>query len=421
MADPRSAPCRRPLLSLFTWRPGQLAQASVELTGWLFVRATVQGAAVVLLARILGAEDYGSFVAALAMAGIAASLAGIGIPSVLLRDGSRNPLDLPGLLSSALKAWCPSVLALTAATSAIAAFLLPPTSAPIPAILGVIFAEIVAVSLVELLGRAFQARRQIRTYGVVQAGLPIIRLVAMVTMWVSGQGELTVWLYVYAASGLSYTACIGWYAHLRIGHLPGGPPPGSLIREGIPFAAGGVSTRLQAEYNKPLLAQAAYADAGHFNVAQRMVDLISLPILALQEVLWPRLYGNAKDRRTLLIAGGTLICMSLVAAGLLVAVAAVVPMILGEEFGSAAELLPWLALLPLLAVLRAIGNFRLITTQRAHLLTRIYLAGGLAGIGFSSLLIPTYGLVGAAGAYYATEMVGLLTIFACLRITEPKH
>lgn len=408
--------CGRVLHSCIRWRPGRLAWTSAELTAWLFIRAAAQGAAVILLARILGADDYGTFVATLAMASISASLAGLGMPSVLLRDGSRNPAELPTLLFSALKVWWRIVLALTAATSVIVIIVLPPVGAPAVAIHAMILAEVLTVSMVELMGRAFQARKAIRVYGAMQAGLPAVRLVALGSMWSTGLHDLTSWLAVYVVASLGYAAAIAWYTHTRIAWRPGTRRPGTMAREGVPFATGSVSTRLQAEYNKPLLAQISYASAGYFNVAQRLVDLISLPIMAFQEALWPRLYGDADHRRRLLIAGAALCCMSLGAAAVVIALAPMIPVIFGEAFRSAAALMPWLALLPLLAVLRGLGNFQLIATQRTHLLTRIYVISGAAGILFSSLLIPRYGLAGAVCATYATDAVALLTTLVTLRM-----
>src|SRR5690606_28178399 len=134
------------------------------------------------------------------------------------------------------------------------------------------------------------------------------------------------------------------------------------------------------EYNKPLLAQVAFSYAGNFNIAQRAVDLVSLPILALQEALWPRLYGDADHRRRLLIAGIVLVSISLGGAAMVIAGAPLIPAILGEEFRAAAELMPWLAFLPLLAVLRSLGCFKLIAAERTQRITWVAATGGVTAI-----------------------------------------
>ncbi|MCY1274591.1 hypothetical protein D9M68_183640 [compost metagenome] len=406
------------LTALKRWRPGALAQASMELTGWFFLRAAAQAITILALAKVLGATDYGAFVAVLAITGISASVAGLGSPSVVLRDGARQPLELPSLLGRALCTWWRSVLLFTLATSAIVQVVLPPIDAPGFAIHGMILTEIASISLIELLGRAFQAQKNTRAYGAMQAGLPLARLLALVALWGAGHHDLTAWLCVYIAASIGYMVSATWFTHRQVGWQPSSRDTWAMIREGIPFTAGGVSARLQAEYNKPLLAQAAFAHAGNFNIAQRAVDLVSLPILAMQEALWPRLYADADHRRRLMIAGIILVLMSLAGAAVVIAGASLVPVILGEEFRTASELMVWLALLPLFAVLRSLGNFQLIATARTHLLTWVYLIGGLAGIVFSTLLIPRHGMLGAAWACYATEAIALFTILVLLKATD---
>lgn len=400
---------------LAAWRPGALASAGIELTGWFFLRAAAQAGGIFFMAKVLGATHYGAFVAMLAISGVAASIAGLGLPSVVLRDGAREPDQLPLLLGRALCVWWRSVLVFALVTSLLAIWILPPVAAPWLAIHGMIFTEIVSVSSVELLGRAFQSQRKTRIYGVMQAGLPLVRLLTLAMLWASIHVDLTIWLLVYIAVSLGYMACAAWFTHFHIGWQTSNRDLWAMIREGLPFTAGGVSARLQAEYNKPLLAQAAFAHAGNFNIAQRAVDLVSLPILALQEALWPRLYADADHRRRLVTAGVALILMSLAGAIVVMVGAGLIPLVLGEEFRSASELMVWLALLPLLAVLRSLGNFQLIAAGRTHMLTRIYLLSGVSGITFSSLFIPRHGLHGAVWASYATEFVALLATVLLLK------
>lgn len=404
----------RLLVSLLQWRPGALARAGVELTGWFLLRALAQSVVILTLARLLGAAEYGAFVAILAMASIAAPIAGLGLPSVILRDGARQIEPLPVVLGRALSIWWCSVLLFSAGTSIIATVTLPPIDAPLVAIHGMILVEIGSVSLIELLGRSFQARQDTRAYGLMQAGLPLVRLVAMGIAWLGGLENLGAWLWFYIAASLIYMlGMTGWTYH-RIGWKRSIGGKWNMIREGLPFTSAGLSMRLQAEFNKPLLAQTAYAHAGNFNIAQRAVDLVSLPILAVQEALWPRLYADADHRRRLIVAGSALVLMGLCSAVLITAIAPLAPLMLGEDFKFTVAVMQWLALLPLFSVLRSIGNFQLIATERTHLLTWVYSAGGVTGLVAGTLLIPTYSLEGAAWTCYISESASLLLILVFL-------
>lgn len=417
----RSLKGKQALYALLRWRPGSLARAGLELTGWLFLRAAAQAIAVLLLARMLGANDYGAFVAVLAIATISASLAGLGLPSVLLRDGSRQPDQLCAMLGRGLSIWWRSVLVFTVLSSLIAKVALPPIDAPEAAILGTILAEIASISLVELLGRAFQARHNTRAYGLLLAGLPLARMTVLTVLWIWNIHDLRTWLYSYIAVSIVYSIFAARMTQIHIGWEPSSGRLWAMIREGIPFTSGAVSARLQGEYNKPLLAQAAFEHAGQFNIAQRAVDLISLPILALQEALWPRLYSDSDYRRRLIVAGSVLTAMSLIGAAFVFATAGLIPILLGEEFRPTSELMVWLALLPFFSVLRNIGNFQLIATHRTHMLTWAYLSAGFSGVLFSTLLIPAHGMLGAVWAAYLTESSALVVIVTLLKINRQPN
>jgi O-antigen/teichoic acid export membrane protein len=400
------------------WQPGALARSGTELFGWFLVRAAAQALMVLMLARLLGAANYGTFVAVVAIAATFSAIAGLGLPSVLLRDGSRAPAFLPLLLGISLAATFRAILALSVIAAIVAVVVLPEIDAPTSAICALIFSEIASTCLVELVGRAFQAKQQIRYYGALQTGLPCIRLAALCVLIAVDKESLELWLWTYTIANLVYAIAtlrlarnaVRW--KFRHGKL------WPLTREGIPFATGAASTRLQNEYNKPLLAQVGFSQAGYFNVAQRAVDLVSLPLLALQETLWPRLYRAKNHHRQLLVSGAMLILLSL--AGMLVVIGAsfVVPELLGEEYRPVAELMILLAGLPVLALVRSLGNFHLIATGRAHLLTLVYIIGAIASLVFATLWIPSYALVGAAWASYAAEVVALTCILILAAATR---
>ncbi|UHD16885.1 hypothetical protein [Thiocapsa bogorovii] len=68
------------LANMLRWRPGAYLRSSSELFGWLLLRAAAQITSVVLLAKTLGAEDYGLFVTVLALASFFPPLVILGTP-----------------------------------------------------------------------------------------------------------------------------------------------------------------------------------------------------------------------------------------------------------------------------------------------------------------------------------------------------
>jgi O-antigen/teichoic acid export membrane protein len=193
----------------------------------------------------------------------------------------------------------------------------------------------------------------------------------------------------------------------------GASEPRGLLRAGIPFAVGALSFRLQAEFNKPVLAQLSYVDAGIYSIAQRVVDIASLPLSAMQESLWPRAYADADPHRRLRYATAAMLLLAVLMGATLALVAPLVPLLFGAEFAGTVHALILLAWLPALQVMRNVGNARLILAGRAHRLTGIYVVGALAGVVSSLLLIPPFGLTGALLAAYLAEGVLIIAQAAC--------
>lgn len=404
------------LSKLLAWRPGGYLRASSGLFGWLLLRAAAQAAMVVLLARLLGVEGYGLFVTAMAVSGFFSPLAGLGLGGLLLRDGAAHPHHLPQQLGMALALWWPAALVCSALATGLLVWSLP---SPVPlACLGAFaLAEVGTASLVELTVRIEQAHHRLGAFGAMQAGLIGTRLAAVLLCAATGGVEPIRWLWVYAGSNALYAAFV---AHRLISRYPPIWPPQRnwrLARASFPFTVGALTSRLQAEFNKPLLAQASYGEAGHFSVAQRAVDLASLPLQALLEALWPRLYTQKTLGRRFWITGGALMLLAVAAGSALVLLAPLLPRLLGQGFAGTAALLGALAWLPAVQVLRNCMTYPLTLPGNSQLLGWVYGSGAVLSVAATALLVVSFGMRGAIMATYASELIlaALLLAAYCFR------
>jgi O-antigen/teichoic acid export membrane protein len=391
------------------WRPGAYARDGARIFGWLLLRAAAQAATVLLLARWLGAGGYGAFVAALAIASFFTPLAGLGLGGVLLIRGARAPALLTALQHRATAAWAvASAVVVPLALLAMASSL--PDAQPLWALALLALAEVAAASWVELCARSAQAQHQAHRFGAIQAGLPLARLAALLAVLPWAAPTPAVWMVAYAAASLLYAVALAAVARRpRLAAPPDGtlPATAALVREGLPFAGGAVAMRLQAEFNKPVLAHLSYAQAGAFAVAQRVIDIATLPLAALQEALWPRIYATAAPNARLVRTGALLLLLAL-AAGLMLALAApLLPALLGADYAAAADALVLLALLPAVQVTRNLGNTWLIANVSNAALYVVYAASAAAGVLLALLLVPRVGLDGAVAALYASEVVAI--------------
>lgn len=408
-----------PLHRALAWRPGGYLRASGGLFGWLMLRAVAQAVMVVLLARLLGVEGYGLFVTAMAVSGFFSPLAGLGLGGLLLRDGACAPEDLPRKLGMALALWWPTALVCSLCAAMLLAWSLP-SRVPIVALGAFASAEIVTASLVELAARVEQARHRIGAFGAIQAGMILARLVGLLLYAAHGQADPVGCFWAYALSSIFYALFIA--RRIVTEHAPLWPQKRdwAMARESFPFTIGAFSFRLQAEFNKPLLAQASYGEAGHFGVAQRAVDLASLPLQALQEALWPGFYAGRHSLRQLWLLAVALFAIALLGGVVLVLLAPWIVRLLGAGFEATAHLVMLLALLPAVQLVRSLLNAIVAQQRRQPALTMVYLLSGVAGVLFNLWLVPMSGLHGAVTASYLIEAL-LVVLLAAVILSKSQR
>lgn len=394
--------------TLLTWRPGNFAQDSMEMLGWLALRGVLQTGVLVVSARALGTSPFGLFVGAQAVIGFFAPIAGLGLYGVVLRDGARDPGALPHTLGVALRMGIAAGVVL-APFAALAVWLSLSSPASLLGAVGVLaLGELVAANGVELLARAAQARQRMRAYGALRSGLAGARLLALAGLYsMVGRCGVHVWMLTYGGASL---LCLALVLAPRVLLARRGRERRSvLLAAGLPYAAGAFAMRLQEEFNKPLLANIAYADAAIFGVAHRMINLASLPITAMLESLWPRVYAEENPTRRLRSLGTAIFALALAAGLFLAALSPWLPSLFGAGFDASTRPLLWMAWLPAVQVVRNISNLRLVLDGRNARLLFVYAVGAFAGIGFAVLLIPRQGMSGAILAAYLTELTLIVT------------
>lgn len=388
---------------LARYRPGRMARNGTILLGWMLLRAAMQAVTVVWLARQLGAQTYGQFVAVVAVSSFFSPFVGLGLSHMLLRNSARDPAHAGLYLARALRWWLRTLLPCVAASVVVALWLLPERIALL-ALIVVAAAELSATSLTELCARHLQAQQRTHASGAVNAGLPGVRLVALCLLWAGmGDAGIIAILWTYAASGLIYAGLL-WRPLRAAAKAPDAVLPEPMTaRSGLPFSLAVFAAKLQSEFNKPMLAQAGFGLAGTYNVGQRVVDMASLPVLALQEALWPRLYAQANPVRQLLRTGAALLLLALALGVALWLAAPLLPLVFGADFANAVAVLQMLAWLPLVQVLRGLLNFHAIHHGRMQQIGWAYAIGGVVSVVSVAVLVSAYGLAGAVWASYATE------------------
>lgn len=401
----------------FTWRPGRYLRSSGALFAWLAVRAVAQAVAVVVLSRALGAADYGRTVAVLAVASFLTPLAGMGMSGILLRDGARNPAAIDGLLRLAISIWALSTAVCGLVAVALAWWLLP-RELPWVAAAAAIVTEVAGTSLIDLLGRSRQARDEVGAYGALGTALPLARALLLAVLAAAGALTLVSALYAYAVAAVA-CAALGLFAFAPPGRRER-PRRAQTIREAMPFAIGAMSMRLQSEFNKPVLARGGFELAGNFSAAQRAVELASLPLLALQEALWPRYYASGPTGRNGILVAA-LVGIALLGGACIWLGAPVLALLLGDSFKTSVEAVRWLAWLPLVQLARNVTNARSAASHQTRAIGWAYGASAAVGVATTLVLIPAHGVLGAVIVSYGVEFVTMGTQWVLVRAGRPPR
>lgn len=402
-----------------TRRAGTYLGASAALTGWLLLRSGSQALMTFAVARALGPSDYGHFIALIAIAAFFSPIAGFGLHGVILIRGAREPENLPQLIGATLGLWAGSTL-LFGLFGLVAAFLSLPTSEHGTAVALLVLTEIACPSLVEIIARIEQSQQRSQHFGAILSGLALIRLIAAACFILIGDIGLSVWMTLYAAAGIAF--CIGLLLWLFQTHTIRKPDKihWHLLSEGLPFGIGAASMRLQSEFNKPVLAQISFAATGNLNVAQRAIDLVSIPLMALQEALWPRFYAQAEPYKHMRSALLGIFALAICFGVLLSLAAPLLPHILGQGYAESARLVTWLAWLPSIQVLRNFINALVIANGHQKRLTAVYIASAVVSVFLNLRLIPTYAVIGAIASAYIAECATIVMLLILL-IPSRKH
>jgi O-antigen/teichoic acid export membrane protein len=365
----------------------------------------------ILLARILGPEDYGIFASAVALAAILALFIQFGFPSLMARDAAADPQRGPTLTLTFL---------LAESLNAIIIFLM---LFPIARVLGFEGTGLVVCYLAILaeVGRsAKQTQRAVlRGVGWFRTESVAVMLERLTTVVLAGSmllltRNLILVMATLVIVRLMDNAGLAYYLGRKI-HLRAAINPGELWRSyqvAFPFALTGVLWVLYYQVDLVMLKSLTTAEQpGYYSAAYRVMEMFA----AFSRVLFyvfvtklARCYAQTPERMPHEIFKGMRLLTVVVLPILLVAGIIqpfLVTGIYGEEFTPAMRSLA--IILPGTSV-SVFSDFvrRVLTCARyERLLPSLFSITVTLNIGVNLILIPRYGAVGAAVATLLSELV----------------
>jgi len=373
-----------------------------------------------LLARLLGPEDYGLISGAWALVLAIGPIVTLGSERLVIRDFTSTgdaPAALGAGLATSVVGSSIGVLLLVGSHSLV----LP--QVPVLLLAALAIAEILAMGVTGcVIGLSF-AIGDARSASIATVLVGGARLAAVLVFAVTGGDDPVRWAVLYAAiSVLAAAAQVAW------GWSRFGRPTlvdyrfGSRVREGLPFSAGTTAGIVQTSADKILLVRFGLTvEAGLYSVAYRLATMVSMPVLAVMQAMLPRYFAAGAHGGVLATAAfGRRLLVPLTGYGILVAVGLVggaflLPDLLGEDYARSAQLLMLLAPLPLVRLLQSITGDALTGAGQQGSRTMCATICAVVSVALNVALIPQLGLTGVLIAVLVTQVLLLVLLQLTLR------
>jgi len=379
------------------------------------LRVGLQAVYFVLIARALGAREYGAYVGVLALVAIVAPFASLGTGNLLIKHVTRDPHTFPRHWGKTLAVTLLSGTMLLGLTS-MAGRLWLPASITLELVLAVAAADLLFVRLVDVSAQAYQAHQLLSRTALLQLLLSPLRLLAATILIAVTTAPTAVQLgMVYLGSALVGAAYAVILTNRELGR-----PEFHLqdfrreLHEGAFFSMSLSAQSANADIDKTMLARLATLEAtGAYGAAYRLMDVAFLPVRSVLMAAYSRFFqhgaqgvrATARYGRWLLSFG---VWYGLATAAALYLLAPVLPAILGREYEQAVMAVRWLAVVPLLKTVHYFGADALTGAGYQGTRTIILICITGTNVFLNLWLIPLYSWRGAAIATVISD--GLLGI-----------
>lgn len=399
--------------------PG-LAASTLWVAAWNGVRLLVQLAWLVLLARWLGADDYGHFIGIASLGVAAGGFAGLGMGLRMYRDAASGTSMLGGGWGRMLGVMAWSSPLLFAFAFLLATMGLGPVDPIVVACL--LFAEVAIAPLVTQVAFAHAGAGEMGRSAAVPSVLAGARLLGLLLL--PADAGLRGLAFAHLLSTTAGAACVLALSGQRLGL--GWRPLGtrwSEVWEGLSFSGLWASGLAVGSLDKSLVLKwGGDLAAGHYAVGQRVAAIVATPVEALAAAALPRLFKSGGVGRGVPAGLGRLLLASLaygLMAGVVVwACAPLAEVPLGPGFAAVGALGPWMAAYVVLYCMRVMGGAILLGW--GLVLWRLAFEGTSLAV-FAVLAFawaPEGGVVGAMAALVVMEACMVLVFWARILATR---
>lgn len=388
---------------------GRLAKNAAWMLLGQGISFVAQAGYFILLARLLGARQYGVFVGAVAAVSLFSQYSTLGSGLVLVREVSRCNHQFSRYWGNSLITTLGAGCIVTLALSCFGKWMVGPASASI--IVLVSFGECTCARLAEVAGQAFQAFEELKVNAVLTAITSLARLIAVTLMTVTlHRATVHQWAMASLVVSLVSAAVALTTVTIRLG-----APQFDLVLlrkrwlEGVGFSIASSTTSVYNDIDKAMLTRAGMLAAnGIYSMAYRVVDMSCTPIRALHSAAFPQFCqaGTQGACATMTLTRKLIsktLPFAMLSAVVMFVIAPLIPRVTGHSFSDSVSALRWLCMLPVLRSLHLGCGDALTGAGYQRYRTGAQMGAAGLNLGLNLWLIPAYSWHGAAWASLVTD------------------
>lgn len=387
---------------------GALSRWGVILGGLLAVQG-LGALSQIVLARRTTPQQYALYLSSTSLVSLFVVLPGLGLDTWLLVRGAGRPEMLRGLWTAGVKLRVLSLASWLAGMGALV-FWLPTDRYPVGLVICLAFA-FASESVFALNGAALRAARRHLAVALLQATAAFLLLGAAL---VASDGTSLVTTFAIAKMILAASSMLASFVAVNRGERSraDGVCIRDVMRESLPFLVSdlAVAVYLRADLTIVTLIL-GNQPASVYGPAVSLVNLLFLVPHALYLLVTPvlaRLYGTSDSRywsrSWAQIAAQLAIGMGLAGTVRFLA-PPIVDLVFGPSYAASVDVLVRLSIVPLLKALSFGLAAILVTAEQQRRRTKAQVVSAVFNVAANLLLVPRYGLFGAAWAYLVSEML----------------
>lgn len=388
----------------------------------------MQAAYFIIVARLLGKENYGSFIVITAIASIVFPFVLLGSEHLLVKNVSTNRETFSTYWGNGL-----IVLITNGALFTIVLLLLFrglfPQNIQWGTILLILIADLVCLALLDLGFKSLMATNMVNKTAQLGILNTCSKLLAALSLAVFFKNpSVTTWGYLYFTSSV----IMATITILLVNKMIGLPRPilselKSNITQGLYFSISTSANNINANLDKSMLGKlASVGAAGIYGSAYRFIDVGSVPLLALSGATYTRFFqhGASGIKGSLNFAKRLMPMLAVYAIASVIGywlLAPFIPAILGEEYREAIEALLWLSPLPAIATFQYLAADTLTGSGNQKARSVVQVGAAIINIILNIWLIPQFSWKGAAYATLISDSLRLICLWIIVFLIYRKE